>query len=182
MEIRKVQVQDIPQIKTIADSLVITSENQDRDFGFYKYSLTNEQYTRRSESNLFLVGLNNSRLEGFCMAYDSEVIQRLIEQEPQLRENEIFRYLSGQEEDYVYIDQLAVRKPKSFNGATCACELFERIKEGSIGKTSIQGIIPHSPWKNNSSIGFFTHQGAKLVKEIKGSEDITFGVYKLSLV
>ena len=182
MEIRKVQARDISQIKTIADSLVVTSENQDRDFGFYKYSLTNEQYTRRSESDLFFVGLDNSRLEGFCMAYDSEFIQRLIEQEPQLRENEIFRYLSGQQKDYVYIDQLAVRKPKSFTGATCACELFERIKEVSRGKASIQGVIPHIPWKNNSSVGFFTHQGAKLVKEIKGSEGITFGAYKLSLV
>ena len=77
---------------------------------------------------------------------------------------------------------MAVRKPKSFNGATCACELFERIREVSRGKESIQGIIPHSPWKNNSSIRFSTHQGLKLVKEIKGSEDITFGAYKLSIV
>ena len=182
MEIRKVQVQDIPQIKTIADSLVVTSENQDRNFGFYKYSLTSEQYARRSESNLFLVGLGNSKLEGFCMAYDSEFIQRLIEQEPQLRENEIFRYLTEQQEDYVYIDQLAVRKPKTFLGGTYACELFKRLKEKSEGHQSIQGISPHSPWKNKSSIGFFTHQGARLVKEIKGSEDIIFGAYKLDLI
>src|SRR3989344_695811 len=120
MEIRKVQVQDIPQIKTIADSLVVTSENQDRNFGFYKYSLTSEQYARRSESNLFLVVLDNSRLEGFCMAYYSEFIQRLIEQEPQLKENKIFRYLTEQQEDYVYIDQLAVRTPKTFLGGTYA--------------------------------------------------------------
>ncbi len=182
MEIRKVQMRDIPQIKTVADSLVVTLENQDRDYGFYKYSLTNEQYARRSESDLFLVGLDNSRLEGFCMAYDSEFVLRLIEQEPQLRENEIFRYLTEQQEDYVYIDQLAVRSPKSFNGATCACELFDRIKEESRGKASIQGVSPHSPWKNKSSIEFFTHQGGRLIRELEGSEGIIFGAYRLDLI
>lgn len=182
MKIRKVQMRDIPQIKSIADSLAVTSENQDRNYGFYKYSLTYEQYARRSESNLFLVGLDNSRLEGFCMAYDSEFVKRLVEQEPQLRENEIFRYLTEQQKDYVYIDQLAVREPKSFNGAIYACGLFERIRNESKGRTSIQGVIPHIPWKNKSSIGFSTHLGAKLVREIKGSEDIVLGVYRLDLI
>lgn len=182
MKIRKVQMQDIPQIKTIADSLVVTSENQYKNYGFYDYNLTNEQYAKRSKSDLFLVGLNNSILEGFCMAYDSQFIQRLIEQEPQLIENEIFRYLTEQQKNYVYIDQLAVREPKSFKGATCACELFNRIKGESRGKAYIQGVSPHIPWKNEFSIRFFSHQGARFIREIKGSEGLIFGVYQLDLV
>ena len=50
MEIRKVQTGDIPKIKAIADSLVITPDDRDKDMGFYDYSLTSEQYQRRSKS------------------------------------------------------------------------------------------------------------------------------------
>ena len=96
MEIRKVQASDIPKVKKLADSLVATSESKDRTSGFYDYRLTLEQYERRSESDLFLVGCSDSELEGFCMAYDLDFVRRLIEQEPQLRNDAIFNHLFEQ--------------------------------------------------------------------------------------
>ena len=182
MEIRKVQTRDIHQIKKLADSLVVTSKNADEKLGFYDYSLNEEQYRTRSKSDLFFVGYSKSELEGFCMAYDSYFVRQLIEQEPQLREDTIFKYLMEQKEDFVYLDQLAVRKPKTFIGGAYACRLFERLKENSERNQSIQGVIPHLPWKNETSIKFFTHQGARLLKEITGKNQIVFGVYRLDLV
>ena len=41
MEIRKVQTGDIPRIKKLADSLVVTSKNADEKLGFYDYYLIN---------------------------------------------------------------------------------------------------------------------------------------------
>ena len=181
MEIRKAQLSDIPQIKSIADSLVVTPEDREKDSGFYDYCLSGEQYKRRI-NDLFLVGTGNSRVEGFCMAYDSEFIRRLIEQEPELQEDTIFKYLTSQQENYVYIDQLAVRRPGSFVGSSYACGLFEKLREESEGRNSIIGTIPHIPWKNKSSIRFFTHKGAKLVDEIGQEDKIVFGVYRMSLV
>lgn len=181
MEIRKVQMHDISKIKSIADSLYINSEKENSDFGFYRYNLSREQYQRRSESDLFLVGMNNSTLEGFCMAYDSGFIQKLIEQEPKLKEDSIFKYLTEQEEDIVYIDQLAVEEPKSFRGSFCAYKLFQTVKEKSSDKSSIQGVITHKPWQNRSSLNFFTHLGARLVREIVGEDNITFGIYSMDL-
>jgi len=182
MEIRKVQAEDITKIKKLADSLVVTPESENRNLGFYNYCLTLKQYKKRSESDLFLVGCSDSRLEGFCMAYDSDFVKELVEQEPRLRDDAIFNYLIAQQEDYVYIDQIAVRKPKTFIGGTYACGLFERLKKDSKGKQSIQGVISHNPWKNETSIKFFAHRGARLLKEITGKNQIVFGVYRFDLV
>ncbi|MBI2045225.1 hypothetical protein HYT23_04155 [Candidatus Pacearchaeota archaeon] len=182
MEIRKVQTKDISQIKKLADSLVVTSKDADKKFGFYDYSLSEEQYRKRSESDLFFVGCGDSELGGFCMAYDSDFVKQLIEQEPQLRDDAVFNYFVKQREDFIYIDQLAVRKPKTFIGGAYACRLFERLKENSEGNQSIQGVIPHLPWKNETSIRSVTNQGARLLKEITGKNQIVFGVYRLDLV
>lgn len=182
MEIRNVLEKNLPEIKEIADSLLVSPETKNKEYGFYDYSLLLEQYRARMKSKHFLVAIKNSRLEGFCMAYDSDFIRQLVEQEPQLKNDAIFKYITAQQEDYVYIDQLAVRKPKTFIGRTYACKLFERLKEVSKGKQFIQGVIPHIPWKNESSISFFTHQGARLIKEIKGKKNIVFGIYRLDLV
>ena len=185
MEIRKVQTKNIPQIKELADSLVVTSKDADKKSGFYEYSLSEEQYRKRSESDLFFVGYSDSGLEGFCMAYDSDFVMRLVKQEPKLRDDAIFNYLTEQKEDYVYIDQFAVRRPKTIISRTYACRLFERLKENSEGNQSILGVIPHLPWKNETSIKFFTHQGGRLLKEIKDitkKNQIVFGVYRLKLV
>ena len=182
MEIRKVQTRDIPQIKRLADSLVVTSKNADKKLGFCDYSLSEEQYRMRSRSGLFLVGCNNSELEGFCMAYNSDFVRRLVEQELQLRDDAIFNYFILQQEAFVYLDQIAVRKPKTFLGGIYAYELFERLKENSEGNQFIQGVIPHLPWKNETSIKFFTHQGGRLLKEITGKNQVAFGVYRLDLV
>jgi len=181
MEIRKVQVQDIPQIKSIADSLVVTPETKEKDLGFYDYCLSREQYQRRM-NDFFLIGCRNSEIEGFCMAYDSEFIRRLVEQEPELQEDTIFKYLTSQQEDYVYIDQLAVRNPKTFSGSVCACGLVDRVKEMSRGKDSLIGVVPHFPWKNETAIRFHKHQGTELVDEIGQKDKIVFGVYRMSLV
>lgn len=181
MEIKKVQTKDLQEIKAIADSLVVTPKEPHRKTGFYDYSLSGEQYTRRSRSDMFLVCCRNQRLEGFCMAYDSDFVRQLIDQEPKLREDVVFRYLSKQQEDYVYLDQLAVKKQGTFCGMACACELIDKLKGVSKEKKSIVGVIPHTPWANQPSINFFTHQGANLVREIGTEENIVFGVYKLDL-
>jgi len=57
-----------------------------------------------------------------------------------------------------------------------------RLKENSERNQSIQGVILHLPWKNETSINSFTHQGARLLKEINGKNQIVFGVYRLDLV
>jgi len=182
MKIRKVQARDIPQIKKLADSLVVTSKNADEKLGFYDYSLNEEQYRTRSRSDLFLVGYSDSELEGFCMAYNSDFVKKLVEHEPQLKDDAIFNYLVLQQESFVYLDQIAVRKPKTFIGSVCACSLVERLKEKSGGNQSIQWVIPHLPWKNETSIRYSTHQGGRLLKEITDKNQIVFGVYRFDLV
>jgi hypothetical protein len=182
MEIRKVQMQDIPQIKALADSLVVTQDSQDSKIGFYDYSLTLEQYQKRCESDLFLVSCRDSELEGFCMAYDSEFVKRLVEREPSLREDVIFNYLGKLNEGYVYVDQLAVGRPKTFVGSASACQLIDKIKELSKGKGSLVAVVPHYPWKNSTAIRFHEHQGTRLVEEIGNKDKLVFGVYRLDLV
>ena len=182
MEIRKVQIGDIPQIKTIADSLVVTPKTKDKNFGFYDYCLNQEHYQRRTQSDLFLIGCINSEIEGFCMAYDSGFVKKLIGQEPQLKSDTIFQYLAGLQEDYVYIDQLAVRKPKTFLGSVCAYSLVDRVKEMSRCKDSLIGVVSHFPWRNEPAIRFCKHQGVKLIEEIGYRDKIIFGVYRLELV
>ena len=182
MEIRKVRIGDISQIKTIADSLVVTPKDKNKESGFYDYCLSSKQYRTRSRSDLFFVGCSDSELGGFCMAYNSDFVRRLVEQELQLRDDAIFNYFILQQEAFVYLDQIAVRKPKTFLGGIYAYELFERLKENSEGNQFIQGVIPHLPWKNETSIKFFTHQGGRLLKEITGKNQVVFGVYRLDLV
>ena len=180
MEIRKVQIKDLPQIKSIADSLVVTSGDSGKNFGFYDYSLTTEQYERRSQSDLFLVVSQETNLEGFCMAYDSEFVRRLVKQEPQLNDDVIFRYLVELKERYVYIDQFAVRKPKTSAGNSASYELWTRLVEQSKNYHFMLGAIPHQPWRNEDSIRFFTKRGGNLIQEI--GNKIIFGVYRLELV
>ena len=182
MIIRKVGIQDVQEIKRIADSLVVTSEREDRTSGFYDYCLTSEQYERRSNSNLFLVANRDSELEAFCMAYDSKFIRRLMEEEPRLREELVFDYLSRLSQDYIYLDQLAAKKPGSFTGSIAVCNLFNELRELAKNKEFMLGIIPHSPWKNRQSIRFANRQGFKLVDKIGSKEKILFGVYRLDLV
>ena len=114
------------------------------------------------------------------MAYDSEFVRSLTQQEPQLKRDTIFNYLTNLNEEYVYIDQLAVKKLETFIGSISACRLTDKLKEMADGKL-IVGFIPHNPWKNHSSIKFFTHQEAKLCKEISSKDKIVFGVYTFSL-
>lgn len=179
---RNVQSQDIPEIKRISDSLVVTSDSLNKSMGFYDYSLTLEQYKRRSNSNLFLVDYRNSELEGFCMAFDSEFVRELVKQEEELKKDVVFNHLASLNEDYVYIDQFAVKRPKSLIGNASACRLVDKIKEMSDDKESLIVAVAHYPWKNNIVIRFCKHQGAELVKEIGSREYIIFGVYRLGLL
>lgn len=182
MEVRKVQKQDIQGIKEIADSLRVTFESRNRDSGFYNYCLTFEQYQRRSESGLFLVATCNWELEGFCMAYDSEFVKRLIAQEPQLKNDVVFNYLNNLSENYIYVDQIAVRQPKSYISRLSAYKLVNKLRELSLGNDAIIGVVPHYPWKNGSAIKFHEHLGTKLVREIGSQDKIVFGVYRKNLV
>lgn len=181
MEIRKVHVTDILEVKDMADSLVVTPEEKDKKTGFYDYYLTLEQYKRRSESDLFLVAHRGLKLEGFCIAYNSDFLRILSEKEPDIKENIIYRHLVELEEDYVYIDQLGVRKPRTYIGGLASCKLIDELRRLSMGKDCIFAAIPHEPWRNSPSINLFKHQGAELVKEIGDNDEIIFGFYKLDL-
>lgn len=179
MKIRYVQISDTVKIKEIADSLVVNSNETNKRTGFCDYSLTQEQYERRTESDFFLVGDNRLNLEGFCMAYDSDFVRQLIEQEQSLENDTVFKYLQSLKSDYVYVDQFAVQKPRSFTGSKLSTLLFKELKSISKEKESIIGVIPHSPWKNEYSVGFFSHQGAKLVDEIQNESGLVLGVYRI---
>lgn len=179
MEIRPVQNSDVTKIKEIADSLIVNPNETDKRTGFYDYSLTQEQYERRTESDFFLVGCNGPNLEGFCMAYDSDFVKEISEQEQYLENDTVFNYLQSLNTDYVYVDQFAVKNPRSFIGRKVSTLLFEELNSVSKEKESIIGVIPHSPWKNEYSVGFFSHQGAKLVDEIQNESELVFGVYRI---
>lgn len=180
MKIRNVSIQDITQVKAIADRLAVSTKNESRRTGFYDYPITISQYERRSESPLFLVSCRDSDVEGFCMAYDSNFIKRLIEKEPTLREDVVFKYLDGLEGDFVYLDQLAVKGVGTMGGSVVACNLVDRLIALSGGKKFIEGFIVHRPWKNEGSIKFFTHKGARLMGEVQ-SDKIVFGIYRKDL-
>jgi hypothetical protein len=182
MEIRKVKIKDIAKIKSLANSLVVKSGDEDKKTGFYEYSLTEEQYKKRSQSDLFFACLNNSNLEGFCMAYDYEFVRKLVEQEPKLKEDAILKYITKLPEKYAYIDQFAVRIPGTYQGNKAVYNLCSELIKRSKYLNYLVGAIPHKPWQNKLSKDFFIKRGAKLIGEVKGKNKIIFGIYKFELL
>lgn len=181
MEIRQIRAEEVAEVESLAHSFIVRPR-EDKPFGFYDYTLSREQYMLRARSPFFLVARDEKELEGFCMAYDSEFVRRLIEQETRLREEVIFGYLNQCQDNYVYLDQFAVRKPGTFGGSITACSLLETLRQLSLGRKFIQGVIPHKPWRNQNSIRFFTHRGGEFVQEIGDKNKIVFGVYRLDLI
>jgi len=182
MNIRKAKVSDIGNIKSLADALVVRPNDLGKTTGFYDYSLTENQYLRRVESPFFFVAESQEGFEGFCMAYDSEFVRKLIEQEPQLREDAIFDYLNHLNEDYVYIDQLAVRELRTIRGGLTACNLINRIidETRTANIHSLLCAIAHKPWENISALKLAEKSGFKLQQEID-SKGILLGIYQLTL-
>lgn len=174
MNIEDVTPKDIKEIKRIADSLIVFP-NQEKQTGFYDYSLSLEDYQKRIGSELFFLARNSKKIEGFCMAYTEEFIRKLIERDTHLRKDNIFDYMVKRE-NIIYIDQFAVSNPMALGNRT-AIELWEEFLKRR-GKKTCYGVIPHSPWKNKKSEAFFTHQGGQLVDKIE-QDNISFGVYRL---
>ena len=182
MEIRQAKILDIQSIKSLADALDVKSNELDKKTGFYDYSLTKNQYFNRIASPFFFVIENQIGLEGFCMAYNSEFAKILREQEPQLKGDVISNFLNNLNKDYVYVDQLAVRKPKTILGSLAAYKLMNKAIDETkkAGISSVLGAVAHKPWENISAINFAKKFGFELKQEIN-SKGIILGIYNLHL-
>lgn len=182
MQIRQARVSDIESIKSLADSLAVSLGDSSRTSGFYNYSLTPRQYLNRISSPFFFIAENPGGLEGFCMAFNSQFVRRLMTQESQLERDAIFNYLGSLGVDYIYIDQFAVKKPRTPLGSLTAVALRERI----IAETRkhkvpcILGAIVHQPWKNIDAIRFVKRSGFNLNREVNSS-GILLGLYQLNV-
>lgn len=124
MNIRKACLSDIKAIKEISDKLIVGADNSEKQFGFYEYSLSLEQYSRRIESSFFLVAESFRGLEGFCLAYDFIFLRDLVQKESKLLEDAVIKYLLEIPSPFVYIDQLGVKEPRTSIGNIAACRLL----------------------------------------------------------
>jgi hypothetical protein len=182
MEIRQAKVLDIPSIKSLADALSVKSNGLDKKTGFYDYLLTKDQYFNRITSPFFFVAENKIGLEGFCMAYNFRFVKILREQESSLKGDTISDFLNNLSEDYVYIDQLAARKPKTIGGSLAVYKLMDKTIDETkkAGISSILGAVAHNPWKNISAINFAKKLGFELQQEVN-SKGVILGIYKLDI-
>ena len=182
MNLRRATISDIREIKSLADVLVVEPGNLSKVTGFYDYSLTEDQYSHRVLSPFFFIAESHKGLEGFGMAYNSEFAKKLTEQEPLLNEDALLGYLNQLRENYVYIDQLAVKEPGTNKSSLAAYLLINRIiNETRNSKIPyLLGAVSHKPWENVSAVRFAKKSGFELQQEIN-SRGIILGVYKLSL-
>jgi len=182
MQIRQAKVLDIESIKSLADALVVKSGDSNKTTGFYDYSLTESQYFNRITSPFFFVVESQGGLEGFCMAYDSEFLRKLTKKESGLMEDAILKYLFELNPLWVYIDQLAVRKPGTVTGSLAVYNLGNNVIDETI-KARIPSLlcaIVHKPWENISALKIVRKYGFELQQEVN-SKEILLGIYKLAL-
>jgi len=172
--------EDIEKIKSLADSWIVKS--LDARTGFFEYCLDLEQYKKRIENEFFLTGKKMSELVGFCLAYDCSFIEHLKNKEPLLKKDTVFSYLLNKE-NYVYIDQLAVKNPGSFINSKTAILLEKNICDLSLQKGLNTVILACclSPWINKPTIKTIEHLGYKQIDVLK-SKNVILGIYEKNLI
>ncbi len=171
MIVRRARIdRDLPEISRIARQHYFTDLSEEKRGGFYNYLLSEETYVRVLEHNPNCVVSENSmgEMTGFLTGMDRARVDLLN----QLNPNNSLRILLQQKGKWLYVDQLAVRTPGTFEGAISSKKLGERlIKANEKDFEKIFAYTCYFPWRNFvserfiSRFGFFPTISVEMEKE-----------------
>ncbi len=182
MIIRKVNEEDISEIKRIIDSLQVTRNQRNwkqKTSGFFEYTKT-EQELIEAINPYFILAENLNGIRGFNLAYDSDFFKKKFRETKYKEWKYILNNVKG---NFVYYDLLGVLNPSTLNSGRIAKSLMENI----IQETKINGIekiaafICHEPLLNIRSKGFCEKYGFKKLGKVNIENEVVLGYYELKL-
>ncbi len=180
MIVKHPELIDALQISKLANDLKLNNING-ANTGFLIYPLDENGYKTRINSSFFYITKDNSKINGFLMAYDSNTLNNYLQNKLLSHEDGIMDFLITQTENYVFGDQIGIDpKAKRNNiGTLMMTELTKDMKFKNISTMYV--AILHKPVKNLTSIAFCSKKGFKEICEVTNKDNTTWGIYKLNI-
>jgi len=172
VKIRQARVTDLTKIQSLVKQHFFTDPNPKRTSGFFNYMPCEGQFLLYLENNPYclLAEKPSSRdIEGFIIAGDDKKIEQVARYYPQPVFNRLFQF----QRPFLYIDEIAVKKPKLISGARTAKILADR--EIELASSKIQRLLcvtAFSPWRNLDIEHFLAKYRFKVIEEIQDKDEV----------
>ncbi len=180
MVVRKVTSEDAEKICLLANSIRLDNTEPQKE-GFLVYVLDEEQYRSRTISSFFYVAETDLNFDGFLMCYDYEILKKLAQRGLIGHEDKVIEFIIGQQEPYIFGDQIGVDVGKNNQGIGKALieQLFQDMK--AIDISTIYVAILHKPIRNEASISFCRVFGFEQIAEVTNRDETTWGIYQAGI-
>ncbi len=180
--IRHARPEDARDIWKLAQQLRLDYSSPQTN-GFLVYVLDENRYRQRiAASPFFYVADTGNKLDGFLMCYDERTLRDLNAAGDMSHEDGTVEFVLSQEGPYVFGDQIGVAREEQGHGIGHAMmrELFKEMRESGI--SAMYGAILHKPFRNASSINFFSGLNSEKVSEIANKDSLVWGIYRTNAV
>jgi len=181
MIIRKATEQDIPEIKTIIDTLQVSRDQPDwekRTSGLFEYPKSYQELYE-ALNPWFYIAETSSGIRAYSLAYDSKFFRKQFVNTtcPE------FQNILRETRDFLYWDQIGVLNPDSLGAGRIVNPLIDKTIRIARSRTLEKAFayVCEEPFHNKRSANFLKRKGFRRIRKVPIENQVVLAMYELSL-